>query len=361
VTPGSGVARAAGDPRVSHLLHAFFDDGEAADLFIVLRNGELLPDDFAGNDLDISVLPGRTVEEVVRRLVAKAGAVGWQPICVSRRWQMTGLSLVSPGLPPLALHFDVFAGITGFGISLVTPEVLGAESEVRSGVRQLSRRGRALATMAHHVVAAGMLSKPKYLDELRDVLVRPEDRAWLQAMTRHSLGAKLAACMEHPAAIDQLASPSWRRRVDALWGAARQGGRLRTRVVLPAVARYLRGQIPSLLRPPGVIGSAGDRIRDLPGFRLSPELACGIAPLAMIAAHARVKPEDVRTLNSAKHHRAIVRIWRSWTAVRWICPSGFLWLQAKRNRVIVLDRLPTIIRVLRRVAHPRWIAASGTG
>jgi hypothetical protein len=100
---------------------------------------------------------------------------------VSRRPHMTGFTLVRQGHAGVdAVHFDVFDGISYVGLELCPPAVLYAESSVRDGVRALSARGRALATVVQHLAWNGYLSKEKYRDELAEVLANPADGPWMR-------------------------------------------------------------------------------------------------------------------------------------------------------------------------------------
>src|SRR5207247_7402703 len=122
----------------------------------------------SGTDLDVSVRPGCSAGEVVEFLCRRGSTLGWKPVCVSRRPHMTGFSLVKPdaGSSTSAIHFDIFEGITYLCLPLLRPEALDAESIVRGGVRQLSERGRVLATTVHHLAWNGALLKEKYRAEL---------------------------------------------------------------------------------------------------------------------------------------------------------------------------------------------------
>ena len=353
---GAPATGAAGEQglNVGALLRALFAGDGAAARFVVLRNGELLPHAMAGNDLDVATLPGISPDQVVAFLVERARPLGWAPVCLSRRADMTAFSLVdlSASPPRDALHVDVFNGIRVHGVRLLPPELLAAESVVRDGVRQLTPRARVLATLAHHAAASGALTKDKYLTELVELQEQPEERAWLLARTAEWLGHALVGELAAPGGPTALRTPSRRRRWRVLASAARSPWGL-ARMML----RYCAGQLPSLVHPSGVVGRRGDRFGAPPHlFWLSPELACRVSPLAMIASSVRAAPEAVYTLNGAKHQRCITEIWRAATPLRLFAPSLFLWLQAKRNRIVVLDRLPLALRALRRVAAPVWLA-----
>jgi hypothetical protein len=107
-----------------------------------------------------------------------------------------------------------------------------------------------------------------------------------------------------------------------------------------------------VVRPAGIVGRRGELIRGV-GLPLTDTLACGVAPLAMLAT--TVRSHDVRSENSAKHRDYVAGIWSRGTLLRLILPSLFLWLQAKRGRIVVLDQLPLGIRITRAIARPAWI------
>ena len=344
---------------VSEVLGAIFHGDAAGRLFIVLRNGEELPERQSGNDIDVSVRPGVSIETVVTFISDRAREVQWVPLCVSRRRRTTGFSIVDARSDSTgaAIHFDVFDGISAFGIPLIPTTLLAAESVVRQNVRQLNARGRSLATIAHHVGCSGALSKDKYLSELAPVLERAPDRAWLVENAKRMLGARVASELQVGVVSDTqhpLRKRSRVRQLTTLWISARRAPDGMT-AILRGIGAYVAAQLPSFLRPPGLVGCDGERLRELPQLALSGTLACRVAPLAMIADSVRSPASAVRTENSDKHQRCIADIWSAGVALRWTVPSLFLWLQAKRGRVVVLRRLPLGLRLLRRVAGPGWL------
>jgi len=370
--PGATSA-GAGDIRVSELadhapahedatrdvLGAIFRGDAAGRLFIVLRNGEDLPERQSGNDIDVTLRPGVSLETVVAFISARAREVEWVPLCVSRRRRTAGFSIVDARSESAgaAIHFDVFDGISAFGIPLIPTTLLAAESVVRDNVRQLNPRGRALATIAHHVGCSGALTKDKYVSELATVLARPADRAWLVENAKRMLGARVASELQVGVATDSqhpLRKRSRARQLASLWTAAQRAPDGMS-VVLRGIWSYLSAQLPSLLQPPGLVGCRGERVRDLPQLVLNDTLACRVAPLAMIVDTVRSRANAVRTENSDKHLRCITDIWAASVVLRWTVPSVFLWLQAKQGRVVVLRRLPLGLRLIRRVASPRWL------
>ena len=347
------------DDAEREVLGAIFRGDAAARLFIVLRNSEGLPERQSGNDIDVSVRPGVALETVVAFISARASEVDWVRLCLSRRRRTTGFSIVDARRDSAgaAIHFDVFDGISAFGIPLIPTTLLAAESVVRQNVRQLNARGRCLATVAHHVACSGALTKDKYVAELAPVLERPADRAWLVENARRMLGARVAGELQVGSASDSdhpLRKKSRLRQLATLWAAAGRAPDGMSAVIRGVMA-YLAAQLPSLVQPPGLVGRRGEHIREFPELLLTETLACRVAPLAMIADSVRSRADAVRTENSEKHRRCIADIWSASVVLRWTVPSFFLWLQAKRGRVVVLRRLPLGVRLLRRVASPRWL------
>jgi hypothetical protein len=344
---------------VKEVFGAIFRGDAAGRLFIVLRNGEGLPERQSGNDVDVTIRPGVSLETVVTFILSRASEVEWVPLCVSRRRRTTGFSIVDARHDSMgtAIHFDVFDGISAFGIPLIPTTLLAAESVVRQNVRQLNARGRSLATVAHHVGYSGALTKDKYVAELAPVLARPADRAWLVENARRMLGVRVANELQvgiGPESQHPLRSKSRVRQLASLWTAARRAPD-GTSAVIRGIISYLGAQLPSLVQPPGIVGCRGERIRELPQLTLTDTLASRVAPLAMIADNVRSPASAVRTHNSDKHRRCIADIWSAGVVLRWTVPSLFLWWQAKQGRVVVLRRLPLAVRLLRRVASPGWI------
>ena len=341
------------------LLRAIFEDGLAGSLFIVLRNGEQLPDRMSGTDLDVSVRPGHRVDEVVSFLCQRGASAGWDPVCMSRRPHMVGFSLVyRDPASTQAIHFDVFDGISYLCLPLLTPAVLDTESILRRGVRQLGERGRVAATVIHHLAWSGLLSKAKYRIELERVLADPHDRSWLLGKVERALGHHLCEEVLALRSTDSLGVATGSRRWVLAKGLMRQWLCRDPIVAVKSVLRYLVGQTRSMWRPPGLVGCPGDPIAAaLPGKPLSAELACRISPHAFAAPTVRAHAASLRTFNGPRYERSTVRLWRRWGVVRWVWPTLFLWVQAKRNRVVVLEELPLVPRFLRSLSlQPTWIA-----
>ena len=341
---------------VSCLLRAIFGPEEAQKLFVVLRNGELLPDGMAGTDLDVSVLPGRTLEEVTAYLQQRAATVGWEAVCISARPHMVGVSLLdcTDECSASGVHFDIFNGITLLCIPLVRSELLLTESAVRKGVRELSTRARALATVVHHVAWSGGLGKEKYARELELVLADPHDRTWVLAEIRRAFGGKISAELEFGGSPCSLGSGKRRRR--ALFGVIRESARRSVPDTMRAVIRYYSGQVGSMLSPPGLVGARGGRIGSAPGRPLNVELACSLSPHGFAAKHVRGPVSQVQTLNGPRYAASLATMWRRWRFVRWLAPSAFLWVQAKRGRVVVLDRLPASLVMAHTLFGLSWVA-----
>jgi hypothetical protein len=338
--------------RRRELLWAVFGRRKAAALFTVLRNDDALPEALSGNDLDLTVTRTGGVAEVVDYIQECACELGWAPVCVSRRAHMTAFSLVDLAATEAAdaLHIDVFDGLRALGVPLLTAEELTAESVVdTSGVRRLTERGRALATLVHHLANSGGLTKDKYVWEVADVLRRPDGRKWLLAETERVLGPRIASALQAREGRSALRRCSVAR---LLWVRVRAFSRAPA-AAARAMRDYLAGQLPSLLAPPGLVGRPGSPADVLRGAALTPELACRIAPVSFLARTVRAR--EARTLNSAKHQRYVAGVWRRWTLARWLAPSLFLWLQAKRSRVVLVDRLPLVLRALRRLRSPAWL------
>lgn len=365
VLPGSsdaerdrGTTDRAHADATTRLLRHIFADGEAARFFVVLRNGHELPERLSGNDLDVAVLPGVSMNDVFELVRERASELGWRPVCVNRRRRSIGFSLVTAAgdAPATAIHVDVFDGISAYGISIMSSGFLQSESVLRGTVRQLSDRARPLVTLAHHVGSSGALTKELYVSELEAVL-RGRDREWLLVSIADLLGDRVAGDVRRGAAgaaRHPLRQPSRARQVHALTAAARRGG-AGVRGAIRGVSEYLFGQLPSVARPAGIVGRRGELIRGV-GLPLTDTLACGVAPLAMLAT--TVRSHEARSENSAKHRDYVAGIWSRARVLRLVLPSFFLWLQAKRGRIVVLDTLPLGIRLVRAVARPAWITMS---
>jgi hypothetical protein len=351
----TGAAPDAASSTLENLLIRIFS-GPAQQYFIVLRNDETLPLRLAGTDLDVCVFPGQQPRDVFRYLSAAASDLGWLAVGVSERPHMIGFSLVRPDVDhPHAIHFDVFNGISYLGIELCSSATLASESSVTNGVRHLNRRGRALATLMHHMAWNGYLSKEKYRRELADVLANPADVVWIRQRVSEGFGLRAADTLLSPAS--RLDHATLRSRLEIAYAVFSTAARGHPARPARQLFRYWSGQWSSLRSPPGLVGLAGDSLPGAPAVTLSEELACALAPHGCAARTVRSRPGEVHTLNGERYRRTTSRAWARWTLIRWLVPSFFLRYQAKRNRIVVLrDGLPVGIRLLRRFGDPAWIA-----
>lgn len=346
------------------LLTSLFSTKAAADQFVVLRNDELLPHALSGTDVDVSVLPGSTPPSVAAFIIACAHRIGWHPVVISRRNHITALALLPKSEhddTEAALHFDVFDGITYHGLELVPKAVLRDESEVENGVRRLNDRGKALATLTHHVAWNGGLGKEKYRRQLCAVVEHDGDRRWLHAHVAAVFGRSVAHEVVNREQIEQLGHNIRARRRRVVRALFVTQLRRRPIATIARIARYLFGQLKSFKSPPGLVGSVGSPVPSAPTRTLSLALACKLSPHAFRVPHVRVTDQFVETLNGEGYERVLRKTWRRWFAIRFVAPSVFLYYQAKRGRVILIDRLPTGIRVLQRMStRPNWVASEPT-
>lgn len=339
-------------------LRVLFQDPRTQNTLIVIRNGEDLPENLVGTDLDVVPAEGASMASVVGYLKHVGENIGWACVCISGRPHVTGLALLGPGKDgPEAVHFDVFKGITWLGVELISPALLQHESVVTRGVRQLSRRARVLATLVHHVGWSGGLTKTKYIDELRNLKADAAEAAWLQATLTTMLG---------PTVVKSLLD------TDASLALGGKRGAWRCRYLLPvllrrlgaqplqtarALARYVTGHWPSLVHPPGIVGRRGAVLPgSAQGLLLDLRIASQVSPHAIGAPSARCSTRSLHILNGPIYATNAAGLWRRWTIVRWAAPTLFLWLQAKRNHAIVLDRLPLGARMLAATVKPGWLA-----
>lgn len=350
----TAVAKASAERAA--LLHRIFD-GPAESLFMVLRNDEQLPAALSGTDLDVCVCPDTSPEETLAYLVAAGKELGWSAVTVSRRPHMIGFSLVRQACEQAdAVHFDVFNGITYLGLPLCGPATLFAESSVDNGVRRLSPRAKALATVAHHLAWNGYLSKEKYRTEFTEISRMPTDRAWLRSCLIDMFGAPTADALLSPSGLSRLARPTLSGRISIAAALTRRSAAKGIALSSRQVVGYWRAQFSSLRSPPGLVGRVGDALPDVPELRLTSELACAISPHGCTAPSVRCRSSRVRTLNGPRYQGTTSRTWARWALLRWTMPSLFLLYQVKRNRVIVLSsRLPLGLRVLRHRAKRQWI------
>jgi hypothetical protein len=273
---------------------------------------------------------------------------------------MVGLSLMYPDGEAVALHFDIFDGITFLSIPLLSVNELYDESFAAAGIRQLSNRARAAATVIHHMAWSGMLRKQKYVDDLTAVLALPTDRKWFEEKATRAFGPRLGGLLADPTYVQTLTTSSSRRRLRYFGATIYHGIRMTPVATMAHMAAYTLGQAESLVRPPGVVGCPGDPFPGLEGTSLSLSLACAISPHALRAPTVRSPSRCVTTLNGARYESSIRHMWLAAAPLRWLLPSVFLWLNAKRGRVVLVDRLPRSLELLRRLGGgKRWLAREG--
>jgi hypothetical protein len=269
---------------------------------------------------------------------------------------MIGVSFAGrSGKTVSALHFDIFDGIGWLGVPLIPKDALFRESSVENGVRRLSLRARVLATVVHHVGWSGGLRKAKYWAEFDRVRHDQVAGAWLQQGLVDALGLDAARMILGLTAQETEAGRSNHRRLRFVAVLFKHHLRHRPAATLGYVARYALGQWSSLYRPPGVIACPGDVVPGAADLALDLSLACKAAPHAAGAPHVRVSAGVVETLNGPTYRATTRLTWQRWAVVRLICPTIFLWIQAKRNRIILLGRMPAGIRILRWLFQPNWI------
>lgn len=341
----------------SSLLRSIFDGSNRG--FVVLRNSDLLPAKLSGTDLDLSILPGCTVDESVATLTTIARGEGWQRVLLSTRPHMTAVAFIDTEVSNgHALHFDIFNGITAFGLPLISPQQLSRLTVTRQGVTELSKRGTVLVTVLHHLAWTGCLSKERYRRELADFISNDDDRSWLSEQMTDRFGAKVAAEVTRRGRTEELANHAIKRRVRVALGLIVKAARRQPLATGRQVAEYLGGQIDSVLHPPGIVGLKGDPVPGVPSKKLSVGLACQIAPHGFYVPNARSQGGSCQTTNGPRYESTVRSSWRRWSLIRWIFPSFYFWMCAKRGRVVVTERLPFSLLVLRRFTRrPSWLCA----
>jgi hypothetical protein len=342
---------------ISELLTILLDGHNTP--FVVLRNGEGLPHIVSGTDIDISTRPTTTLSEIVEYLREHGHANGWIPISVSQRPHTVGLALLRTTAPesPVAMHIDIFAGITVFGITLLSAGRLANETETRNNVVQLTNRGRQLATLVHHVAWNGGLSKEKYRDELLQFVTEPSNCSWLDRELVGIFGRAIARECSAPLSIGGLGKQMSWRRMRAVFAIFVLKGSSEPVATATQFIRYVLGHMRSILSPSGLIGHLGDRVPEDRRISLSLQLACQVCPHAFGAKDVRSSVDGLATLNGPRYEAHIRKVWHRWSLIRWFAPSIFLWVQAKRNRWVVVSRMPLLLRCLQRSRYrPHWIA-----
>ncbi|MDH3307197.1 MAG: hypothetical protein OEO77_06735 [Acidimicrobiia bacterium] len=321
------------------------------DRIVVLRNAEELPAGFSGTDLDVSVLPGFRPPDVVEWIGAIAKDSGWRVVLTNARPHIAGLS-IHHREADVTLHFDVFDGVSVYGMVLMTPDELDVESVDQGGFRVLTARGETAVTVLHHLSWNGCLSKEKYRDAARAVLA--SDREWLVERMTGVWGPVAAGEI-----LEAIESGS-------LGGGCRGRRRRLLRARLRTVGygaggfrlgRYWLSQAESLLHPAGLVGVPGAPLPADPEIRLTAELACEVAPHSIIAPSVRSPVASISNLNGPRYEAAVRNTWRRWALLRWTAPSLFVWYLAKRGRVLVLDEPPWLVKqVARRGWLSDWVA-----
>lgn len=334
---------------ISSLLRSLADAGFGS-LAVVLRNGEELPDDLSGTDLDVSVLPGAGPADVVRLVDEVGRASGWMMVLENSRRHIAGASLHHPATGTSA-HFDVFDGVTAYGMPLLTPADLADETVLQGGFSVLTGRGETLVTLLHHLSWNGRLGKRKYVDDALAVLA--DDGAWLRVRLEAVWGADASEAVLADLVAGRLteSGSSSRRRRRRLLAARAQ--RLGWGRAVRSYGSYLGAQAESLRRPAGVVATPGARLPS--GLEVTAELACDVAPHSLAAPSVRSASANVENRNGERYVSSVRSTWDRWRIIRWVTPSAFLWYLAKRGRIVILDEVPALIRVGQRRGWP-WVA-----
>ncbi len=340
--------------NISDLLRKLTCVSEASPL-IALRNADGLPDRLDGTDLDVVCAPGVSLSEARSFLRRCASSTGWRLLGLSNRFHMAAATFVHPGGKNF-LHIDVFRDLSVLGVPLISAEELYRDHLVVNGVRRLSPRMETLVTVVHRTLHGGTLNKRRYRDQLRFCL-ESEDGEWCRERLADILGVRVAQRLEDVAVRDESQGEGWsrgnstvsavisRRLVRAPWS------------TLTRLARYGAGQVTSFLRPPGLVGEPGAAVPQMPGLRVDLGFASGLSIYALSAPTVRAAPTSLATMHPPRYLRMLRSRWKFWTPLRWILPSIFLWLHAKRSGVAIVDRLPGGLRLLRRAGLGRsWIA-----
>ena len=255
------------------------------------------------------------------------------------------------------LHFDLFRGLSHLSLPLLTADELWQESQVHRDVRRLTPRMEVLSTVLHRTVFGGTLNKPAYVEQLRALLEESPDGPWLEERVRRVLGPALAAELTSVERLASLSRDGSARAARARRAVLRGAFRRSPVAAAGSVVRFAWGQLGSMLRPPGVVGRPRDPVPGLPGERLSTSLASALSIYGFSVPHVRAGAGTIETLNPPRYADMLRERWHYWAPLRTALPSVFLWLQAKRAGVVVVDRLPWALRILRRTPfRPRWLA-----
>jgi len=123
------------------------------------------------------------------------------------------------------------------------------------------------------------------------------------------------------------------------------------------ISGYFAAQFGSLRHPPGLVGRPGDLVGARLGA-LTLELACRVTPHGFAVVSVRKMGHGLHTSNGPTYEKSLRATWARWSVVRWLAPSLFLYYQTKRNRIVVVGRLPMMLGALCRTGHrPGWVAA----
>lgn len=316
---------------------------------IPLRNDEGLPDRMLGTDLDVSIGATQTLDGVGHRIANIAERLGWTPVFVNRRSYMVAIPLAAVA-DAQAIHLDVFDGIGVLGVQLVAPTLLEQESH-SAVVRRLSERAVVLVTLVHHLCWNGGFNNPDYFAKLDVVL--DQDRPWLEGQLRQVFGSAFARdiCSQP----HELSGAKTQRRRRAMRLAV--GRRLFTQPgrTLGALARYLGDHLVTFWKPTGLIARVG---ASLPGTDqpLTLELACRLEPHSFAIPHVRADGAELRSANGDRYEQSLRRRWAKSRWLRVIAPSLYLWVQAKRGEVVILQSLPPLVRFFERTTNASWIS-----
>ena len=315
--------------------------------FIVMRNGEGLPDVPSGSDIDLLLRPGVSLDTAISWIRAEATRLGWSYGFENYRSYMHALALFkATDGEYAAVHLDLFDGVTLYGVPLLSGEALNNEIVSRSGMATLSLRAETLVTVIHRLAWSGGLVKAKYRAQLKETLGDPSSRDWLIQQLKEAIGPQIASVVM---AQNALARRSTWRRMRILMYVFRKNLSLDLPATLLSMFSYVRSQLETAFRPTGIVGQVGDLLPGSDSIHLSLALACRLEPHSFYAPHVRAPADEIQTTNGPAYESYIRRSWRRAAALRWTVPSLFLWYQRKRGEIVLLDRLPLGPRLFRRL------------
>jgi thymidylate kinase len=323
--------------------------------FISLRNAEELPKRLTGNDLDVALRKGVSLKEASAYAMARARRLGWYPVIVNSRGHMVGISFVHRFTPGTVLHLDIFRDIARFGVPLIDGNALESEIRIERGLAVLSPRAEALATLVHRVLHGGTLNKTKYERQLLEALGNSEIQGWLVDELSRIFGSTFSAEVAHAIEAGEMGSGGPDREREATRAVLTQAVRRAPIRTALALARYLVSQVSSFAQPSGLVGRSGELVPGLHGAILTDDFAAALSTTAMRVDNVGDPPSAVTIVGPDRYREMILSRWNSWTWLRHVWPSAFLWLHAKRGGVALVHDLPLGIRVLRRVGKPSWV------